>query len=284
MMIVIRVILTIAVVYLVLIMPRVIRRPDRSIFKSKFFAHRGLFDNATDAPENSLNAFRRAVDKGFGIELDIQMTKDKVPVVFHDFTLRRVTGQPGKVSDYTFDELQKFCLCGQESAKIPRFVEVLSLVAGKVPLIVEYKVEKTDLSICRAGDAQLTSYGGPYCVESFNPLVLLWYRVHHTNVVRGQLSDGFLHQKEFRGKLAPGAFLLQFLLFNIFTAPDFIAYNVLYPDNPSRRIDKALYRCKQAAWTVKSPAQLRDAASRFDVFIFEGFLPAQTGENNNIAG
>lgn len=76
-----------AVLYLLAIMPRMIRRPDTSLFKKVYFAHRGLHDNAGDAPENSMAAFKKAVEAGLGMELDVQVTKDGVPVIFHDFKL-----------------------------------------------------------------------------------------------------------------------------------------------------------------------------------------------------
>ena len=106
--------------YIYTIMPRVIRKPDKSAFQTRFFAHRGLHENGTAHPENSLPAIRRAVEEGYGIEFDIQVTKDGVPVVFHDFTLRRMCGQKGRVCDYTLQELSQFRLldCGE---RIPPF-------------------------------------------------------------------------------------------------------------------------------------------------------------------
>ncbi len=97
------------------------------------------------------------MDAGFGIELDIQLTKDKIPVVFHDFTLKRVCGAEGKVSDYTYEELRSFTLC-ESKEHIPLFEEVLGLVSGKVPLIVELKIESADLTLCSVADKLLGAY------------------------------------------------------------------------------------------------------------------------------
>lgn len=104
-------------------------------------------------------AFRKAADAGFGIELDIQLTKDKIPVVFHDFTLKRVCGGEGKISDYTYEELQQFHLCDSVE-KIPKFEDVLKMVDGKVPLIVEFKIERTDLSLCPLADKNAAGLQG----------------------------------------------------------------------------------------------------------------------------
>lgn len=262
-------ILILAVLYLLMIMPRMAGKPDTATFTKWLYAHRGLHDNRTDAPENSLRAFQKAVEAGFGIEMDIQMTKDHVPVVFHDFTLKRICNADGKIADYTFEELQQFHLCDSDQ-KIPKFEDVLKLVDGKVPLIVELKIEALDTSICPAGDKLLSAYKGMYCIESFNPLGVFWYRRHRKEIVRGQLSDAFLKDGEYRGVLY---FLLQNLVFNFLTKPDFIAYHHKYPEILSRRICRGLYHNTAAAWTIKSQKELDAARKNFDIFIFDSFMP-----------
>ena len=261
--------LVLAALYFLMIMPRMTGKPDTAPFKEWLYAHRGLHDNASDAPENSMRAFAKAVDAGFGIELDIQMSKDGVPVVFHDFTLKRICGAEGKVIDYTFEELQQFSLCGTDQ-RIPRFEDVLKLVDGRVPLIVEFKIELTDLSICPAADQLLSNYKGMYCMESFNPLGVFWYRRHRKSIVRGQLSDAFLKEGEYTGALY---FLLQNLLFNWLGKPDFVAYNHKYPNILSRKLCRGLYHNTAAAWTIKSQEQLEAAKEHFDIFIFDSFIP-----------
>lgn len=260
--------------YLLMIMPGIFGRPDTAPFKDWLYAHRGLHNNEPDAagesaPENSLRAFQKAVDAGFGIELDVQTTKDHVPVVFHDFTLKRICGGEGKIRDYTFEELQRFSLCGSDQ-KIPRFEDVLRCVGGKVPLIVELKAEGRDLSVCEAADGMLARYSGLYCIESFNPLCLFWYRRHRREVVRGQLAAAFLREDKMSGPLY---FILQNLLLNWLTKPDFVAYNHKHQDILSRRICRALYRNMAVAWTIKSQEQLEAARKGFDLFIFDSFLP-----------
>lgn len=262
--------LALFILYLLMIMPRVSGKPDMTPFKKWLHAHRGLHDNATEAPENSLRAFSRAVEAGYGIELDVQMTKDRVPVVFHDFTLKRICRREGKISDYTYHELQKFRLCDSQE-RIPRFEDVLKLVDGRVPLIVELKIEKLNTAVCSAGDRLLAKYKGMYCIESFHPLAVFWYRRHRKGVVRGQLSDAFLKQREkFKN---PFCFFLEYLLFNWLAKPDFIAYNHQYPKVLSRRFCRGLFGSTAAAWTIKSQEQLRAARKHFDIFIFDSFIP-----------
>lgn len=261
-----------AALYFLMIMPRVHRKPDTAPFKQWMYAHRGLHDNASDAPENSLKAFGRAADAGYGIELDIQVTKDKIPVVFHDFTLERICHRKGKVCDYTYEELRQFKLCSSEE-RIPSFEDVLKLVDGRVPLIVELKIEKLDTSVCAAADKLLKAYKGMYCIESFHPLGVFWYRMHRGSVVRGQLSDAFLKQRDkFKNPLY---FVLEYLLFNWLVKPDFVAYNHNYPGVLSRRLCRGLYRNMAAAWTIKSEEQLAAAREHFDIFIFDSFVPGR---------
>ncbi len=260
---------SLAVLYFLAIMPGFGNRKEGKKFPGVYYAHRGLHDNASDAPENSLAAFQKAVEAGYGIEMDVQLTKDKVPVVFHDFTLERICQKPGKVYDYTWQELKEFTLCHSQE-RIPKFEDVLKLVKGKVPLIVELKVEWTDTSVCPAADALLQEYQGLYCVESFNPMALLWYRRHRNKIVRGQLSDGFTRSGEFHGVLY---YLLQNLMLNWLTKPDFVAYNHKYADVAARKLCRGLYRNMAAAWTIKSQEELERARNQFDLFIFDSFIP-----------
>ncbi|MCM1134342.1 MAG: glycerophosphodiester phosphodiesterase [Clostridium sp.] len=269
-----------AVLYLLAIMPRLGNRKKRRDFLKVYYAHRGLHDNASQAPENSMAAFQKAVDAGYGIEMDVQMSSDGVPVVFHDFTLERICGREGKVCDYTWRELKTFRLCGSRET-IPKFEEALDRIGGRVPLIVELKVERLDLSVCSAADALLAKYPGLYCIESFNPLVLRWYKKNRGGVVRGQLSDGFLKSGEFEGLLY---FLLQNLLMNWLTKPDFVAYNHRYEGILSRKICRSFYRNMAAAWTIKSQGELDRVKDKFDIFIFDSFIPDEkrTGDSHGI--
>lgn len=262
------------VLFLLAIMPGMGHRKARKAFEGVYYAHRGLFDNETDAPENSLKAFKRAAKAGYGMEMDVQVTKDGVPVVFHDFTLERMCGKEGKVYDYTWQELKDLKLAKSQET-IPLFADVLKAVGGRVPLIVEIKVEWMDLRVCPAADALLRDYPGLYCIESFNPLVLLWYRKNHGEIVRGQLSDGFVRASRLKESwhLLVQNFLLQNLLFNWLTRPDFVAYNHKYEQVLARRLCRNLYGNMAVAWTIKSQQELEKAKSKFDLFIFDSFLP-----------
>lgn len=277
------------VLYLLAILPRMSSKPSHRVFTGVLFAHRGLFDASKGIPENSMAAFKQAVEHGYGIELDVQLTRDKIPVVFHDFTLMRMArfdrgregegarvnadgtfGVAGNVSDYTYTELCAFHL-KDSVEKIPLLTDVLKMVQGRVPLLVEIKSEDRDMTVCEKTQRILRAYGGNYCVESFNPFVLNWYKKHADKVYRGQLSDAFGREDEkykgFRYKI------LENLLLNFLSKPDFIAYNHKYADNLSRGLCCNLFRAQAAYYTVRTQEELDRLRRGGAMVIFEGFVP-----------
>ena len=254
--------------YAFLVAPRMMNKPDVSVLKGVHYAHRGLHDNHSDAPENSMKAFKKAVDAGYGIEMDIQLTKDKIPVVFHDETLNRMCGVEGKVWEFTFEELQKLTLAESEE-RIPKFEDVLALVGGKVPLIVEYKLDVPSTEVCEIADPMLQAYNGIYCIESFHPFAVKWYREHRPEVIRGQLSQDFSKQEKYKGKFV--FWLLSNLLTNVLTRPDFIAYNHKDADMFSRKVC-SLMGALPVAYTIKSQEEYEKAKDQFELFIFDSFI------------
>ena len=267
----IRPLLYIPVFYLAAIMPRMFGRPDVSSLMGYHYAHRGLHDNDGDAPENSLPAFKKAVEAGYGIEFDVQLTKDHIPVVFHDESLKRVCGVNKNVRDLTYDELQALSLF-HSSEKIPTLKEVLTLVDGQVPLIIEIKVYASPSDVCIYSDALISSYNGVYCVESFHPLALRWYKIHRPDVIRGQLSSNFKDEKNVE---SPERSLVHHLLTNFLCRPDFIAYDHKYKSNLSRCICRYLFGSLSVSWTIRSQDELDACKDDFDLFIFERFEPEQ---------
>ena len=251
--------------YLFLIAPRIRKKADRTPFLNFHYAHRGLFDNDSDAPENSLLAFQKAVDAGYGIELDVQLSKDNQLVIFHDATLKRMCGVKGNVWDYTLEELQQMKLANSDQT-IPAFQDFLKVVKGKVPFILEYKLDRPQTKVCELANEVLKNYSGAYCIESFHPLALLWYRKHRPDVLRGQLSEEFFREEKYKKKLH--FTLASFLLFNFAGRPDFIAYNHLHADNISRRICKKLGSLS-VTYTIKSKEEYLKNRKNFDLFIFD---------------
>ena len=180
-----------------------------------------------------------------------------------------MTGQTGKVYDYTLEELRQFRLDGTDE-QIPTFVEFLKLVDGQVPLIVEYKVEWMDFSVCPIADKMLQDYKGRYIIESFNPLALSWYRKNRNDLIRGQLSDKFRRKDGYKGALY---FFLKHLCLNWMTRPDFIAYNHEHASELGFLTATKFFKGKPVAWTIRSQAELDKAKDSFCIFIFEQFIP-----------
>lgn len=269
--IVLGVIAGLVLVYLFVVMPRMCGRPDRTPLFGSYYAHRGLHDNETQAPENSMAAFRKAVEAGYGIELDVQLTKDMVPVIFHDETLDRVCGVTGKVFDYTYEELKQFRLCKSEE-RIPLLKDFLEMVDGKVPLIIEIKAYGRASQVCAAADELISKYHGVYCIESFDSRAVAWYKKHHPEVLRGQLSSNFRKSEHMEN---PAMFCIHYLLANCYCKPDFIAYDHHYKRNLSRRIACNLYGALSVAWTIRSQEELNAAKDEFSLFIFEKFRPEE---------
>ena len=149
------------VIYLLAIMPKLTNRPDITPWKDLYYAHRGLHQSHLVSPENSMTAFCLAVEHQYGIELDVQLTKDKIPVVFHDFTLKRVCGVDRKVCDLTLSELQTYPLYNSEEI-IPTFQSVLDMVDGQVPIIIEFKASTHNVAVCEICSSILDQYKGLY--------------------------------------------------------------------------------------------------------------------------
>lgn len=266
--IVILVLLLLVALYVFLIMPRAMAKPDMAPLLCDY-AHRGLFDNKT-VPENSMGAFARAMNKGVGIELDLHLTKDGHVVVFHDNTLERMCGKKAPISALTLDELKKLRLLGTEYG-IPLFEDVLALVDGRVPLLIELKGEDSSDALCWKVAPLLDAYGGEYCIESFNPLLLRWFVKHRPDVIRGQLVTNLFAEKREGSKLVN--FLLTHMLLNFLSRPDFIACNGLYQKDLAFWVCRKVFRAPAFMWTVRKKALLEHNHHLGRFSIFEGFDP-----------
>lgn len=271
-----------------------------------------VVDSAPVAPENSMAAFAAACEAGYGIELDIQLSKDGQVVVCHDPDLLRVAGLDVAIKDLTYEELTTIPLFPAPnlagdgkavSAKpamgdlkrgnlgamayqhVPLLRDVLDLVDGRVPLIVEFKShsEQLDEDLLRKGCDLLQAYQGQYCIESFDSRMVRWFKLNHPEVIRGQLAAPFSKQRRTgvveglkQGKLPKRsdvlAFLAASLLLNWYARPDFLALEwhmgKSLPARVARRAGATL-----TAWTVRTELDRIECADVFDEVIFEAFRP-----------
>ena len=245
--------------------------PARTVLTGQRYAHRGLYHKPA-IPENSLAAFRRAVNHGFGAELDVHLMRDGELAVIHDSSLLRTAGADIAIEDLTAADLNRYTL--EESREtIPLLRQVLPLFRGKAPLIVELKPERGNhAALCEAVAKLLDGYDGDYCIESFDPRVVYWFRKHRPGVCRGQLSHNFL--KDGKNTLPLWMkFVITNLLSNFLTCPDFVAYGFRDRKQLSVRLCRLLWRPQMFHWTITTREDLLQAESEGAVGIFEQFIP-----------
>lgn len=244
-------------------------REKMAKFLTYRYAHRGLHGDG--AAENSLTAFRRAVKAGYGIELDVRLSRDGELVVFHDETLLRVCGVDKKVIDLSVEELSSLRLSGTDDCP-PTFREVLELVAGKVPLLIEIKLALNESGVAERFLEEIRDYRGEYVVESFNPKALRIVRKARPDIFLGQLSMKYGDVPSLRGK--PAYFLMERMLLSFLVRPDFIAYEKCGFKSGVLKRMKNNYGTPCFAWTVRSAEEDAEALQDgFDTVIFEGYQP-----------
>lgn len=270
--IVLGVLLLLFLLFLFLIFPATGKREARKAVLYHRVAHRGLFDNDGGIPENSMAAFRRALEHGYGIETDVHLTADGVAVLHHDDSLRRLCGEDVLLRDLTEAELSACRLLGTEEG-IPRFSDFLALVDGRVPLVIELKAEKGNhRPLAEAALAVLKDYRGPFCIESFDPRVLQEVRRLAPHVIRGQLSGKVLkHEKNLSARLTN--FALGNLLTNVLCRPHFIAYRFGDRRMPAFRFCTAALGATRVYWTLRSLEEVAEAEKDGGIPIFEGCEP-----------
>lgn len=226
---------------------------------NKPIAHRGLWNE--NIVENSLLAYQNAVEHGYPIEIDLYSTTDNEIVCFHDDTLSRMTGKDGFIYDKTLSELKELSL-KNSGQKIPTLKEVLTLVSGKVPLLIEFK-DQPDKSYILKAVKILKEYKGDFAVQAFNPLYLLKIKKLAPEFIIGILGTNTPpKERSFLTK-----FIVKNLSLNFLIKPDFISYN--YKGLPI----KNPFNLPLLAWTVTDSENAKTTLSFADNIIFENFIP-----------
>jgi glycerophosphoryl diester phosphodiesterase len=224
------------------------------------YAHRGL--HGAGMPENSPAAFRGAVERVLGIECDVRLTRDGRAIVFHDATLDRLTNREGIVDQMNLDELTTISF-SEDGETLPSLSDVLGLIAGKVPLLVEVKVDRgqSAATLCRAVERDLDGYAGKVAVMSFDPRVGAWFARHAPEIVRGLVAT----EKGRSGILESARRHLALW----YARPQFLAYDVR--DLPSSFAASQRGRgLPLLTWTVSSPELRERAKTHADAPIAEG--------------
>ena len=233
------------------------------------YAHRGL--HGAGVPENSMLAFRKALDGGYGIEFDVHLMKDGTLAVIHDSSLKRTAGVDVLIEDLTLEDLDQYRLEGTDE-KIPLFSELLELYNGKAPLIIELKAHGNHAELTDAVCKAMESYKGVYCMESFDPRVVQWLRKNRPEIIRGQLAENFL-----KAKHNPLNVVLKFImtnhLMNFLSMPDFVAYKFDDRKTLGTKICRKLWKLQGVTWTIRSQADFDTAIAEGWIPIFEYFTP-----------
>lgn len=260
------VVLILATVYVFVTMPRVSDRADMDMLITDY-AHRGLWDTAY--PENSLPAYAAAIKRGYGIEIDVRLSADGQIMVFHDATLKRMCGIEKKVRELTATQLRS-CRLLNTGFTVPTLDEVLELVNGQVPLLIEIKGDGKEEALCRAVAERLDVYSGAFAIQSFSPLILQWFKNYRPRFARGQLVTKL-------NKASKHNFIVRFLLsnlmLNVLSRPDFISTSANRVKAPSFLLCTVAFRCRGFVWTLRSAEQYRQCKRLGHCAIFEKIRP-----------
>lgn len=257
------------IVYLLLVLPQRADKTKFAPFQGLMAAHRGLYEKDQSVPENSLEAFKRAAEQGYGVELDVQLSKDGAVVVFHDDTVDRMTTEKGRVDSFTLAQLQAMPLMGTEHY-MPLFTDVMAALDGKSPTIVELKSTPNYPELCEKTLAILRTLKGPYCVESFDPRIVRWFYKNAPDLVRGQLTEAFPYWRK-AGLPLWRCVMMHTLCVNFLTHPQFIAFGRGHW--PLCMLLGRKLGAKTVFWTERPDADHDTLAKRYDCRIFEHCRP-----------
>jgi len=241
---------------------------DLDWLKTSYIAHRGFHSLDKSIPENSLLAFKKAIDYGYSIELDIHILSDGNLVVFHDDNLSRVCKSDIKLSETTYDEIKKIKLLNTNET-IPLLTDVLKLVSGKVPLLIEFKTRGDVNRLCEAFMVVIRGYEGEFAIQSFNPKVINWFKKNYPDIVRGQLAEYFIDDETLS---KPTKFILKRMLLNWMTKPDFINYGL--KDLPNKYVKREYNKgLVVIAYTARNQLEFDMVKKYYHNSVFEYFRP-----------
>lgn len=261
-----------SVLYIFLTLPRVFDSANMDLLKVDY-AHRGLHGNGI--PENSLAAYSNAIDNGYGIEIDVQLSSDGEIFVFHDHSAARMCGVDKKLSEMTAEEIKALRLHDTDE-HIPTLDEVLSLVDAKVPLLIEIKYYAETKKLCSMLAEALDAYYGSFAIQSFDPRVLRYFKKYRPRFARGQLVAKAPKRSERKGTDAQNpfvSFLLNHLLLNVLSRPDFISIEKNHTRELGFVMATEVFKAKAFIWTVNSEKQYSFFKRQGYFAIFENIKP-----------
>ncbi len=237
------------------------RRNSIDFLLANPIAHRGLHNNKKGVPENSLPAFKAATKKGLPFECDLHILKDGQIVAFHDDNIRRMTGKSADIRDQTLVDLPKL---KNSDCRIPTLQEILSLVNGEVPILIDFKNDHVGTRLEETALPILKQYRGKFAIQSADPRTLLFFKKHAPEIPRGQSISPHTRQESDNLR----SYLSQKYPGNPFSNPDFISCNAKHIHHPSAHI-KGI---PTLAWTIRNKADLEKVEPYCDNIICENII------------
>lgn len=241
---------------------------DLTWLKKDNIAHRGFHTKDKSVPENSLLAFSNAMDHGYSIELDLNVLKDGTVVSFHDINLKRLCNDDRDLSDLNKEDIQDLRILNTDE-HIATLEEVLNLVNGKVPLLIELKPHGNVIFLCESVMKVMSWYQGKWAVFSFHPSVVKWFKKNHPEVIRGQISEYF-KDNHHMNKISK--YLMKIMFFNHFSKPDFVSYGIY--DMPNKYLDRLMKKGMTViSYAARTQEELDFVRERYHNAVFEYFEP-----------
>lgn len=254
------------------IKPRTKDKPDLTLFSTYDYANGGCHDFGHDKPENSIEAYEEAMRHGYGVVIDVRVTKDGVPVAFSDHELWRMCSAEGKVELTKYDKLKECKLLGTDQT-IPTLEEALNVIDGQVPVLLNIKSWKENYGfICTRVCEVLDKYEGIVAVESLDYRVIRWFRNYRPSIIRGQMLERRSLGK-FELMSAAGQFAREWMLTNCLSRPDFVSVHLADRDGISLRFCKLLYHVPLVYWTICTTEEYEIAREDDAVVVFEDIEP-----------
>ncbi|MFW5888740.1 MAG: glycerophosphodiester phosphodiesterase family protein [Bacillota bacterium] len=236
--------------------------------KENYIAHRGYHSLDKSIPENSLLAFKKAIDYNYSIEMDINVTKDGQVVVFHDINLKRLCNVNVNLSEVNYDEIKNYHLL-DTNEKIPLLKDVLALVNGRVPLLIELKPKGNNKLLCRAFIDAIIAYKGEFAIHSFSPSIVYWFKKNYPEIIRGQVTEYFKADLKMNRFIK---YLMRKMTFNFFTKPDFVNYGI--KDLPNKYADKIYKKGMTViSYCARNKLEFDMVRKHYDNAVFEFFRP-----------
>jgi glycerophosphoryl diester phosphodiesterase len=237
-------------------------------------AHRGLHERSRGVIENTMTAARAAIERGYAVECDVQDSADGEAMVFHDYTLERLTGSPGAVKERRAHELTATAISGSADDRIPTLQDFLDAIAGRVPLVVEIKSRfDGDMTLTRRTVEVISAHGGPVAMKSFDPAVVAEVRRIAPDLPRGIVAEAHYEHPDWQ-RLTPA---MKHSMANLLhfgdTDPHFVSWRVADLPHAAPHLSRLLGHRPVMTWTVRTAEDRQRAARHADQMVFEGFVP-----------